>query len=66
MKTKKIIEITESDILEHFISVSEDCTITDARKIISQANIFWDIKDNKEHEGENRYGINKLEITLQK
>lgn len=66
MKTKKIIEISESDILEHFISVAENCTVTEARKIISQANIFWDIKDNREHEWENKYGINKLEITINK
>lgn len=64
MKTKKVIEISESDILEHFISVSEDCTIAEARKIIAKADILWDIKDNREHEWENNFGIKKLEITI--
>lgn len=64
MKTKKIIEISQDEILEHFVSSAENCTIAEARDIIKNAQIFWDIKDDREHEWENKYSINKLEITI--
>lgn len=42
--TKELI-ITKSEILEYFISVAENCTISEARDIIKKANIDYDIKE---------------------
>lgn len=45
MTTTKTIKISGQEILEYYISVSEDCTISEARDIIKTANIFYDIKE---------------------
>jgi len=46
MKTTKTLIITASEILEYYISLSEDCTIAEARDIIKKSEIFYDIKES--------------------
>jgi len=45
MTTTKIIKITAQEILEHYVSSSEDCTIAEARNIIGSADIFYNFKE---------------------
>lgn len=40
MTTTKTIKITGQEILEHYVSVSEDCTIAEARDILKNAEVF--------------------------
>lgn len=46
MKTTKTLTITASEILEYYISLSEDCTVAEARDIIKKSEIFYDIKES--------------------
>lgn len=45
MTTTKIIKITVREILEHYVSSSEDCTIAEARNIIATADILYNFKE---------------------
>lgn len=45
MKTTKTIKITGQEILEYYVSVAEDCTIVEARDILKNAEIEYDIKE---------------------
>lgn len=40
MITTKTIKITGQEILEYYVSVSEDCTIAEARDILEKAEVF--------------------------
>lgn len=46
MKAIKKIKITGQEILEHFVSVSENCTIAEARNILKNADIYLDIEES--------------------
>ncbi len=39
MKTTKTIKITGQEILEMFVSISEDCTIAEAKDILKNADV---------------------------
>ena len=43
MTTTKTIKITGQEILEYYVSVSEDCTIAEARDILKRAEVFTSI-----------------------
>ena len=46
MKTTKTIKVTSQEILEYYVSVVEDCTVAEARDILKNANIFYEIQDS--------------------
>ena len=43
MITTKTIKITGQEILEYYVSVSEDCTVQEVRDILKNADINWGI-----------------------
>ncbi len=64
MTTTKTIKITGQEILEHYVSVSENCTIAEARDIIKSAEIYYDVKKIGDIDRDNYEEILKeIEIT---
>jgi len=39
-KKSRFIDRTGQEIIEHYVSVSEDCTIAEARDILKNAEVF--------------------------
>ena len=64
MKVTKTIVISNSEILEYFISLSEDCTIQDAKDIIKKAQIEYDIKESGDYD-RGTYKRELKEITIE-
>lgn len=63
---KKTITITTQEILEHYVSLSEDCTISEAREIIKKAEIFYDIKESGNHDkGTYEQILKEIKITYE-
>lgn len=67
MKKKTVIEITKSDILELYISMSEGCTISEARKIIPNANMKIEISERGDYDkGNFKQDLEKITIEYEK
>jgi hypothetical protein len=65
MTTTKTIKITGKEILEYYVSVSEECTIMEARDLISKALIDWNIKESGDYDrGTHRQWLEDVEVTL--
>lgn len=47
MEVVKTIVVTREDILNHFISLVEDCTIAEASKVSKIANIEYDLEEKE-------------------
>lgn len=63
MKIKKQIEISESEILEYFISCAEECTIAEARDILKRATVTYDIKESGDFDrGNYNVELNSIDI----
>ena len=63
MEIKKSIIISRLDILEHFISVAENCTIAEARKILNSVEIDYEFTESGDYDKGNYYKELK-EITI--
>lgn len=66
MKTTKIIEIESHEILDYFVAVAEDCTISEARKLYNKSNVEWLIKEDGNHEhGNYRQWLESITIKIE-
>lgn len=67
MKKKTVIEITKSDILELYISMSEGCTRSEAMKIIPNANMQIEISERGDYDkGNFKQDLEKITIEYEK
>ena len=67
MTTTKTIKITGQEILEHYVSVSEECTIAEARDILKNANIFLDILQTGDFDaGTYKRSLKEILVTYEK
>lgn len=67
MTTIKTIKITGQEILEYYVSVSEDCTIAEARDILKNAEVKLDIKTEGDYDkGNYKESLKEIEISYNK
>lgn len=67
MTTTKTIKITGQEILEHYVSVSEYCTIAEARDILKNSKILLDIKEDGDFDkGTYNRTIKEIKISYEK
>ena len=64
MTTTKTIKISGKEILEYYVSVSENCTVSEARNIIEKAKIGYEIKNSGDYDkGNYKEELKEIEIT---
>lgn len=62
-----IIEISKLDILEHFISSAEECSVSEARQILNSADVEIDVTETGCHDkGDWKQELDKITITYEK
>ena len=67
MKTIKTIKITGQEILELYVSISEECTISEARDILKSAEIELDILEEGDYDrGNYKITLKEIEISYEK
>ena len=67
MTTTKTIKITGQEILEYYVSISEDCTIAEARDILKKAEVDYDIKKEGDYDrGNYKESLKEIEISYEK
>ena len=67
MKTTKTIIITAEEILEDFVTLSENCTTTEAKEILMKADIYYKIKfSGSVDTGDYKEELKEIKITFEK
>ena len=67
MTTTKTIKITGQEILEHYVSVSEDCTIAEARDILKNADVNLNIIETGDFDrGNHKKSLKEISLTYEK